>query len=156
MPFNSATLSTAQYNALRGTNYAVPSYSASEFVAFLSNTVIFQAKVNGAPTGTSYAQITFDTVVVGAYTDVQVGQVIIIGVDSDIRNATFTGRIRLTATSTVLAINETSDVIADNSNIWIINDYRIFDRLLRVSSGVQLKDYSLAFQLTLPYFYGLQ
>jgi len=156
LPFNSAALTTAQYDALRGTNQPVPSYRASEYVAFLPNTIVFAALVNGAPTGTSFAQVTFDTVTTGAYTDVQVGQVVLIGTDSDIRKATFTGRVRLAPTSTLLYINEVSDVIANNAHIWVIDDYRIMDRLSRISAGAQLKDYSLTFQNTPPYVYNLQ
>lgn len=155
MPFPSA-LTTDQYHTLRGSVDARPSYAASEYAIFCPNTVIFKALVNGAPSGTSFAQVTFDTVTTGAYTDIVVGQTVLIGSDSDIRNATFVGRVRKAPTSSILYIQETSETISDNANIWVINDFRVWDRLARVSGSTQLKDYDIAFTTPAPLIYGLQ
>lgn len=160
MPFATA-LTSDDYIQIRGTGLASPSYRASEYAAFLPNTVIFQAKVNGAPSGTSYAQVPFDTVSVGAYTAILADQVVIIGADSDIRNATFTGRARadnsgVVAISTVLNINETSTPLPDNANIWVILDWRINDRLARQVGTTQYKDYALTYHTPPPFIYNLQ
>lgn len=154
MPFPSS-LSTPQLDTLRGVD-TVPSYAAAEYAIFCPNTVIFQALVNGAPTGASFAQVAFDNVTIGAYTDIEVGETVLIGADSDIRNATFTGRVRKAPTSSILYINETSDVLPDNANIWVIKDFRVWDRLARQVSNVQRKDYDITFTTPAPLIYGLQ
>lgn len=155
MPFSSA-LTSDQLEALRGTASVNPAYAASEYAIFCPNTVVFKALVNGAPTGTSYAQLTFDTVTTGAYTDIVVGQTVLVGSDSDIRNATFVGRVRKAPTSSILYVNETSASLLDNANIWVINDFRVWDRLARQSGSTQFKDYDLTFTTPAPLIYGLQ
>jgi hypothetical protein len=148
MPFPSA-LTTDNYTALRGT-----SYNALSFAAFLPNTVIFQAQVNGAPSGTSYAQVTFDNVTTGIYTDVLEGLTVLIGTGS-MRDAAFVGRVRKVPTSSILYINETSADIADNSTIWVIQDRRVWDRLARINI-FEFKDYDIAWELPPSVVTGLQ
>lgn len=160
MPFPSQ-VTTQNYETLRGTTDVNPSYAASMYALFCPNVVAFKAQVNGAPTGTSFATITFDNVTVGAYTDIVDGMTVLIGSDADIRNATFVGRARrngsgIVATSTVLCINETSESILDNANIWALKDYRVWDRLARQLGPTQLKDYDISFTTPAPIIYGLQ
>lgn len=153
MPFPSAI---SDYTPLRGSSSIAPRYAANQFLCLCPNTVIFKALVNGAPTGNSYAQVTFDTVTTGAYTDIEIGMTVLIGSDSDIRNATFVGRVRKAPTSSILYINETSADIADNDNVWVIYDFRVWDKLARLSGGTQYKDYDLAFSQLKPVVYSLQ
>src|ERR1051326_5241949 len=155
MPFPSA-LSSGQYDSLRGTSLINPTYYASDLVIFCPNTVNFAARVNGAPAGARYAQVTFDPVTTGAYTDIKVGQTIIIGSTSDIRKAEFTGIVRKAPTSTILYINETSVSLPDNAYIWTILDYRLIDKLARQVGNTQYKFYDIPYQLTPPIVTGLQ
>jgi hypothetical protein len=155
MPFPTA-LTSDQLELLRGASGTTPTYASSQYVALCPNVIVFKALVNGAPTGTSYAQITFDNVTTGAYTDIQVGQTVLIGSDSDIRNATFTGRVRATPTSSILYVNETSASITDNSHIWVIDDYRVWDRLARQVGSTQYKDYNISFQQLQPLITNIQ
>lgn len=155
MGFPSA-LTTEQYEKLRGTSTVNPSYRSQQFAVFVPCPVIFKALVNGAPSGNSYAQVSFDTVTVGDYTDIEDGQTVLIGSSADMRKATFVGRVRKSPTSNTLYINETSKPIADNANVWVLRDWRLWDRLARVSSNTQFKDWDVAFQASPPIIYGLQ
>src|SRR5688572_19178710 len=98
MPFPSAALSAGNLESLRGTSTVNPTYAAAQFISLCPNTTVFAARVNGAPSGTSYAQIAYDTVTTGAYTDIVVGQTIYISASNSIRAAYFIGRIRATPT----------------------------------------------------------
>lgn len=170
MPFPS-TLATDDYHTLRGDQSAVPSYHAIELIAFLPNTVVFQATIStdspvvSSAAVNSYAQISFHDVTIGAYTDILDGMTIFVGTSADIREAIFVGRIRannsgVVSTSSTININETSAPIFAGMNVWVVNDYRVWDRLARaVTSGstvTQYKDYELAYQLSPPFVTGLQ
>lgn len=156
MPFPSA-LSSGNKTSLRGNSSTEAHYWANQLILFNSNTVVFAARINQATFSASFAQITFDTVTTGAYTDVAVGMTVLISRTNDINAAYFTGRIRLAATSTVLNINETSSTLADNEYIFVIRDFgRLFHELGRVSGASYVKDYDLTFAQLKPIIYGLQ
>lgn len=160
MPFPSA-LDSGQYTQVRGNHYA-----ADELMLLCSNTVVFAARINGAPTGDTYAQVTFDTVTTGAYTDVFEGMTVYISRDNTLRNAYFRGRVRLdgsgnVSTSTVLYINETSEAIADNDYLFVVRDFALHPKLVRVvrqseTSLLYYKDYNQAYADPAPCIYGLQ
>lgn len=156
MAFPSSALTAGNYTSLRGTGATAQFHAADYLTCLCPNTVVFKALVNGAPSGNSYAQVTFDNVTTGAYTDIKIGQTVLIGSDSDKRNATFVGRVRKTPTSTILYVNETSVSIADNANIWVIDDYRVWDKLTLESAGVMYKDYDETYQVPKPIIYNLQ
>jgi len=155
MPF-SAALTTPQYELLRGTSSVNPTYDASDYVIFCPNTPVFEARINGAPTGASYAQVTFDSVTLGSYTDIQMGQTILISPTADMRQATFTGIIRKAPTSTIIYINETSVSLPDNAYITVIKDFRLIDKLARQVGNTQYKFYDIPYQTTPPLIYNLQ
>lgn len=155
MSFNSALTST-QLDKLRGTSSVNPTYSGKQFISLCPNTTIFAARVNQASFTASFAQITYDTVTTGAYTNIAVGQTVYLSATNDIRAAYFVGRVRKTPTSAILYINETSATVTDNDYIFVVNDYRIWEKLARESAGVQLKDYDRTFAQIPPIIYGLQ
>ena len=151
MPFPTS-LTAPQYTDLRNVRYNV-----SQFVAICPNTIVFQALVNQATFAPSFAQVLFDNVTVGAYTDIKQGMTVYIGT-TDLQEATFVGRVRLVPTSTVLYINETSAALADNMTITVIDDRRLWDRAQRVdvATKVRFKDWSLTYQQIAPTIYNLQ
>lgn len=101
-------------------------YEGSAYIVLSPQDPIFAARVNGAiPSVFSFAQVTFDTVTTGAYTDVLEGQTVLISRTNDIRKAYFVGRVRKLPSSTILYINETSKAIADNDFIWITDNYPV-------------------------------
>lgn len=160
MSFNTA-LSAPNLVSLRGDGSTPPRYHAAQYLSLCPNTTVFAARVNQATFTASFAQITFDTVTTGAFTDLLHGMTVYLSASNDIRAAYFVGRVRadssgVVATSTVLNINETSADVSDNDFIFVINDFRVWDKLARESSGVQLKDFALTFRQLPPVIYGLK
>lgn len=158
MSFNSA-LSAGQLNKQRGTGYSVRSWAADQQISICPNTTVLAARVNGAiSSGSNYAQITFDTVTTGAYTDVQVGQTILISHTNSKQAAYLRLRIRKAPTSTILYINEINNAITDNDYIFVIDHYDPTDKLARPvgDPAVQYKDYDTVFQADGPIVVGLQ
>lgn len=101
-------------------------YEGSAYIVLSPQEPVFAARVNGAiPSVISFAQVMFDTVTTGAYTDVMEGMEVRISRTNDIRKAYFIGRVRKSPTSTILYINETSKAIADNDFIWITDNYPV-------------------------------
>lgn len=159
MPFLSA-LDSTKYNALRG-NGTPRTFKSSQFMCILSNSVMLAARVNQSVFTASFAQITFDTVTEGAYTNVGISMLVLISHTSDKREAYFEGRVRydnsgVVSTATVLNINETSETISDNDYLWVIRDVRPYHELGAVIGGVYKKDYARTFFQLKPIISGLQ
>lgn len=153
------TLVNSQYNKLRNTSGAPASWAGDQYITFDPCDVVFAARVNGAIAGsTPFAQITYDTVTTGAYTDIEVGQVVIVSPTSNNRNpSALRLRVRKAPTSSVLYINEISYAIADDSYIWVLNTYDPIDKLARpTSTTVQAKDYEQTYANLPPTVRGLQ
>lgn len=155
MPFSSELLSH-QYGVVRS-----KSYKSAQYISLCPNEVVFQASVNQTVFPTSFAAITYDNVTIGAYTDILVGQTVLVGPTDDIRDARFVGRVRannsgVVATTTLVGINETSAQIENNWIITVIDDYRMYHELGRVSGGVYYKDYGITFKQLRPLIYNLQ
>lgn len=132
------------------------SYSSDYLVKLCSNRIVFAARLNGAVSA-SFAQVTYNNVTVGAYTDIVPGQVVLIGDTSDIKLARRRGRVRLAPTSSILYINEISDQFSDQAYIWVIDTFDAQYVLSRPdASGNELIDYNLAYQGMQPAVTGLQ
>lgn len=154
MPFPSALVS-GQYDSLRGTSSVPPTYQASQYMVLGDNVTVFQARVNQATFGDSYAQTGWDTATIGAYTDVKAGQTVFISSTTTLRNAQFVGRVRKVPNATTFFINETSSLILDNWYITVIDDYRLWVKLGRETGGVYYKDWETTFVQPAPLVYGL-
>lgn len=160
MPFPTA-LTSDQLELLRGATGTVPTFASNQFIVLCPNENVFAARVNQSTFATAFATVTFDTVTTGAYTDIQDGMTVLISHTNDRRAAFFVGRARANnsgtvSTSTVLNINETSADIDDNDYLFVLDDYRVHDRLARQVSGVQQKDYDLTFAQLKPLITNLQ
>ena len=95
MPFSDA-ISSGEKTLLHG------DYYATQWMAVCPNTEVFAASVNQSSFDASFAEVTFDTVTTGAYTDIKEGFTVYIGTGSDVDDYEFVGRIRKAATSTVI------------------------------------------------------
>jgi len=155
LPFPSA-LSSGNYDSLRGTASIPPTYVAQQYLVLGSNTTVFAARVNQAVFADSFAQVTYDTVTTGAFADIETGMTVLLARTNDRRAAYFVGRVRKTPTSTLLYINETSVDVDDNDYIFVLRDYRLFQKLGLESSNVYKKDFDLTFAQPGPLIYGLQ
>lgn len=149
-------LSAGQLQTLRGTGALAPSYQSGAYISAVPNVTVFAARVNQASFTASYAQVTFDTVTVGAYTDLVPGMTVLISATNDRTKPVFTGRVRKAATSTVIFINETSAALADNYYIFVLADFRLWDKLGRQVSNVQYTDFETTFRQLLPVIYNLK
>ncbi len=152
MSFNTA-LTAGQLTKLRSGSYA-----SDYLVTFCANTVIFAGSVNSdLTTPQSWAQFAYNTVTVGAYTDVVVDQVLLIGTVNDITKATYRGRIRATPTNTIIYASESSQDFVAGAYFWVINSFDIINKLSRPDdNGNQLVDYDLPYAGLLPLVTGLR
>lgn len=154
MTFNSA-LSGAQMTKLRSRGY-----QAAQFVSFFSNRVVFECQTNvDLTTTTSYASFAWTNTVSGAYTNVEVGQTILVSLTNDITKAIWRLRVRLAPNGTTIYCNETDAKIPNGSYVFVLDTFEVWDRLSRPDSStppVQLEDYDLTFQKLLPSITGLQ
>ena len=131
-------------------------YSSDYLVKLCSNRVVLAARLMGAVSA-SFALVAYNNVTVGTYTDVVVGQVVLIGDTSDITQARRRGRVRKTPTGSILYINEISDQFADQAYVWVIDTFDAQYKLSRPdASGAELIDYDTAYEGMQPAVTGLR
>lgn len=142
MGFNVA-LTSPQYTQIRSS-----SYYGEYLVTFCKNTVIFAGQINSdLTTPLTWAQFAYNGVTVGAYTDVVVGQALLISTTNDITTATFRGRVRLIPTSSIVYCNESSQDFSVGNYFWVINAFDPTYRLSRPdANGNEQIDYDLLYQ----------
>lgn len=118
-------------------------YRARDILIFDPCTPIFRAQVSAVPTGSTYLSISFDTVSLGAFGDVKIGQTVIISETSDhTLNPLWEGRVAAAASSGVLPINESAFPLVLDYYVTVLDTYK---PLPRVRAG-SLVDGRLAFQ----------
>lgn len=144
-------LDTTTYAKLRGQRWA-----GHQFAIFTPNTVVFKCRVNGAVSGGPAAQFAWDTATIGAYTDIEVGQRLLISHVDDIREAYFDGRVRAAPDGTNFYPNETGWNFRDNDYVFVVDAYPLTHRLARpLSTTTQAKDFDKAFHTLAPVIVGL-
>lgn len=146
MSWNSVPLTGGQLTKVRSGNYA-----GDYLLTLCKNRVVFAGQVNSdLTTPTSWAQFNYNNVTTGAYTDVEVDQVILVAATNDKTKATFRGRIRKAPTSGIIYTNEASDDFAVGAYWWVIDSYDATYKLSRPSTtdpatAVELVDYDLTY-----------
>lgn len=154
MSFNAA-LSSGNYDSLRGTSTVRPSFAGSVNLSLCPNTTVYSARVNQASFAASFAQVTYDGGS-GTLANVRTDMTILFSRTNSAAAAYHVGRIRKTPGAATFYINETSADIQDNDYIFVLDDFRIWDKLHRVSGGAILLDYELTFRQLLPIIYNLK
>ncbi len=154
MPFLTA-LDSGQLDSLRGTALIPPTYAASGYTIFIQGELVFKTTLSITPTGTSYAQVTFGATINGDPADVIANMTVLISATDDMRAAIFVGRARDVISGSVLKINETSEALLTGYYVYVLRDFRLFDRLARLVSNVQKKDYDISYRLPSPAITGL-
>lgn len=154
MSFNTALVS-GDYDKLRGTSSLRPSFAGDVNLSLCPNTTVYSARVNQASFAASFAQVTYDGGS-GTLANVRADMTILLSRTNSAAAAYHTGRIRKTPTSTIFYVNETSADVQDNDYIFVIDDFRIWDKLHRVSGGAILLDYEITFRQLLPIVYNLK
>lgn len=101
-----------------------PRYWNKDYLYPCPNAVVFQAKVAAVPTTATYLEIEFDTVSVGSFSDIQIGQTVIISATSDHMDYLHMGRVADTATSDTLPVNEDAYPLDTAFYITVTDSYR--------------------------------
>lgn len=135
-------------------------YATAQYLTLCPNTVLWKTRVSIEPTGTSYASLSWSVTISGNRGDVELGHTIVVSDVDDISSPKWVGRIRKLPDASTIYINETSADIDVNDYIWVIDDYRIWERLSRESGGVRLIDWDITFAAAgsglPPFVYDLQ
>lgn len=154
---------SANLTTLRGTGATNPGWRGTQYISLSSNVVVFAARVNQALFDDTFASVDYEAVTTGAYTDIEDGMTVILSQSNDPALGYFVGRARLNgagdvATATTLYINETSADVTDNDYIFVLNDWRIAQRLHRwdTDSDTLYVDYDVPFADPAPIINGLQ
>ncbi len=158
MPFY-GSLTSNQLESLRGESITgSPRFHSEQYISLSTNLEVFVARVNQSAFASSFADITYDNVTTGAYTDIDIGMTVYLSTTNDKRNAYFVGRVRLDPTSSVLYINQTSVEVSDNDYIFVCNDHRTYEKLFRYDSSTEAlyEDYDNDYHQLAPLIYGLQ
>lgn len=152
MSFNAA-LTAGQLTKIRS-----GSYQADYLITLCANRVVFAGRVNSdLTTPISWAQFNYNNVTVGAYTDVEIDQAILIATTNDKTKATFRGRIRSTPTSSIIYCSESSQDFVAGAYFWVLDTYDVFYKLSRPdANGNELVDYDLPYAGCLPEVTGLR
>lgn len=154
MSFNAA-LTSGQLESLRGTSVVGPEHRATAFISTCPNDNVYTARVNQSVFDQSFAQVSYDGAV-GTLADIRVGMTVMISHTNDRTKAFFIGRVRKAPTAFILYINETSAAVVDNDYIFVLDDYRIWDKLARDVNRVLKPDYEVSFRQLLPLISNLQ
>ncbi len=119
------------------------SRKAKGFLFIYTPPVVFAASVNQTTFVYPMAQVTFDNVTEGAYTDLKLGQLVKF-MDSS-GNFKQWGRVRKTPTSTILYFGHMSEgelSVEDNDLIEVYDDYRLQAKIPFITNrGVEYKDF---------------
>lgn len=152
MSFNTA-LTAGQLTKIRSGSYA-----ADYLITLCANRVVFAGQVNSdLTTPISWAQFNYNNVTVGAYTDVEIDQAILIATTNDKTKATFRGRVRSTPSATVIYCSESSQDFVAGAYFWVLDTYDVFYKLSRPdANGNELVDYDLPYAGCLPEVTGLR
>lgn len=105
------------------------------------NTVMFAGQINQTSFGGSIPQFAYDSVTVGAYTDVKRGWTLFISHTSNIKEAYFRGRVRKLPTSGVIYVNQNSAPMQNNDHWWILKDTGLHECVPFKSGNVIYEDY---------------
>lgn len=126
-------------------------YTYKRYLYLLPPTAIFKARVNMASATYPLADITYDTVTVGAFADIEIGMTVLLGSTDGgwdlgiqrIRAAADADQIFIGWSSRGARIGEVD--LADNAYITVLNDYRVWGKTPRyLDDGTMYKDYDLA------------
>lgn len=141
-----APLSAPQLATLRRSNYWI-----RVLTAINPSEVVFRAQSSQTITNDAFITFTWDNADVGAYTDVWEGMVCYLSSSTDIRDAFYRGRVRLSPSATEFYINKNPSTLADGTYIIVTRDTDLF---VRVRDDT-LVDGSIAYHALPPVLMGL-
>jgi hypothetical protein len=140
------------------TDIRANAYQRMAFVLKTPQSIVFQATVQDAISGLDYAEIDYDTPSTGAYTDIELGQTVLVHRDSsDIDDLLFPPTYaRDAATADVVKIGWQATNLLGTDTITVLDDYRLHVRQVRTTGNTLFIDYDDVFNSLAPAIYGLQ
>jgi hypothetical protein len=140
------------------TNIRAGNFHSSAFVLVAPPEIVFSARVNQAVFSSTFATITFDTVVTGAITDVLDGQTVYISDTSeDVLTPVFELRARGDGSAgLVINVNENSFDVQDDQYITVVKPVVGREKLGRYVNKVMNVDWDISFRQLLPLVTNLQ
>lgn len=111
------TLNDANRTTLRASGYWVRALAC-----LCPEEIVFRAQSSQAISAAPFIQFTYDSVSVGAYTDVWQGMVCYLSATTSVQDAFYRGRVRLAPTSGIFYIDKNPSVIADGTYIIVTRD----------------------------------
>jgi hypothetical protein len=119
------------------------------YLGILAPVAIFKARVNqsfaAAESHDMVAQVTYDTVTLGAYTDIEDNWTVWVGSAEGLADVGM-ARVRKTPTSTVLYLNEMSEIDwDDNLYLTVVSEVQICARHLTTPDGIVRMDYDIEY-----------
>lgn len=153
MTWPTATLTAGNYTSLRSS-----SWQGAGYACLCPNTVVWSTTLSTTASGDTNAVVAYGSTISGNASDVQIGHRILIGTVNDIRQATFSGRVRTAPAGGLLGINETSASLTNGMYLWVVDDYPLLDKLSRPVGDppVQYKDFDLIYEGLKPVVAGIQ
>jgi hypothetical protein len=149
MPFIGA-LSGTNLTNMRG------DYTGRPYVCVTPSSIKLQAQIDITQIG-KRASLTYTNATTGSHTDVLDGMTVIVHTDqNDLYNYWWRGRVRGTASSGTIPINETDFGFFVNYYVTVIEDYDVFPRLARRANDTNYIDYNVTFATLPPSIGNLQ
>ena len=141
------------------TDYLATMQLASDaYLLTWGQNIIFTARVNQSSFDSSFATINYDTVGIGAFTDVLEGYTVWLSPTNDIRNAVrngWWGRLRTNATATVLDVEWNSFIPSDNDFIFVTKDLRESTKTPFLSGSTWRMDFAISYHHPPPIIYNV-
>ncbi|HMA78485.1 MAG TPA: hypothetical protein VKP88_05155, partial [Candidatus Paceibacterota bacterium] len=133
-------------------------YSLKQRLLIVPNTVVFSASLTGFTQTNGYAQVSFDTVTTGAFTDIKEGFTIAISSASNFEDVPESNIFRVRAdnsgvvsTASTININRTSAALSDGMTILVIKDIREETKEPYINdTNTYFKDFAIEFRRLLP------
>jgi len=132
-------------------------YSYQGYLFLLKPTPVFKARVNMSSISYPWQRLTYDTVTLGAYTDIEPGMTVLLGTSEGAddlgRNRTRWTYEGMVADEDTIYVGQFSRGVKDgefdvedNAYITVLDDYRVWAKIPRVTNdGVVYKDYKLQY-----------
>lgn len=128
-------------------------YAGEQYLSLCPNTTLIDTTITAVPATASFAQITCAE---SAWTNVRVGQTVLIAHVDDQRAAYWRGYVRAMPAGNNLYINATSAAILVGDHVWVLDDYAIQVKAARDTGTTYYKDWDEAYRLPRPLIYNLK
>ncbi|RMG82109.1 MAG: PKD domain-containing protein, partial [Chloroflexi bacterium] len=142
-----STITTTEQDSIRAGGYGGRLYLLHH-----PNTIVFQAQIEiGASPSAPSASIYYKNVTAGTYTDILDGYTVYLSSTPSIRDAYYATRVRGSATTSTINVQQTDVQFSVDDYIIITNDVRLTAIPPRVDyTGAVYRDYDISFRRLLP------